>query len=47
MPYGRELTAEEMKDMYEKLMTSAERGYTPQGKPTYRVVSNNDIERLF
>ncbi len=47
MPYGRELTAEEMKDMYEKLMTSAERGYTPQGKPTFRVVSNNDIERLF
>ena len=43
---GKRLTAEEMASLYERLMNSAEKGMTPSGKPTYKIVSDEELETL-
>ncbi len=46
-PYGRELTQAEMNDLYDKLMASAERQYTPSGKAIVRIIADEDLNALF
>lgn len=47
MPYGRTLSDDEMADLYAKLMASADRQTTPDGRPAMRVLADADLEALF
>ena len=46
-PYGRELTQADMNDIYDKLMASVEKQYTPSGKAIVRVIADEDLNALF
>lgn len=47
MPYGRTLSDDEMADLYAKLMASADRQTTPDGRPAMRILADADLEALF
>lgn len=47
MPYGRKLSDDEMADLYAKLMASADRRTTPDGRPAMRVLADADLEAFF
>lgn len=47
IPYGRALSADEMADLYAKLMASDSRQTSPSGRPTMRVIPDADIDALF
>lgn len=46
-PYGQELSADEMGEMYDRLMQSAEKRNTPTGKTIMRTIGDADIDSLF
>ena len=47
IPYGRALSADEMADLYAKLMASDNRQTSPSGRPTMRVMADADIDAMF
>ena len=47
MPYGKELSGEEMADIYTRLMTSGERQTTPDGRKTMTVITDDTLDNMF
>ncbi len=47
MPYGREMTGEEMVDMYTRLMSSSDRQMTPDGHRVLRVITDDELAAMF
>ena len=47
MPYGREMTGEEMVDMYTRLMSSSDRQMTPDGHRILRVITDDELAAMF
>lgn len=46
IPYGRVLSADEMADLYAKLMESDNRQTSPSGRPTMKVIADADIDAM-
>ncbi len=46
IPYGRNLSTDEMVDLYNRLMTCPQKNRTPSGKPTYRLLTNAEVDSL-
>lgn len=46
-PYGQELSADEMEEMYDRLMQSAGKRSTPSGKTIMRTIGDQDLDSLF
>lgn len=46
IPYGRILSADEMADLYAKLMESDNRQTSPSGRPTMKVIADADIDAM-
>ena len=47
LPYGRELTGEEMADIYTRLMTSGDRQKTPDGRKTIAIITDDSLDAMF
>jgi len=47
IPYGKPLTAEEMRDLTDRLFACKEPGYTAGGKPVFYILPLTDIEKQF
>ena len=47
MAYGKELSGEEMAEIYKKLMSSANRQTTPDGRRVMRVITDEELEKMF
>ncbi len=45
--YGKELSNEEMADIYDKLFASSAPSITPRGKTVFTIIKSDDIEALF
>ncbi len=47
MAYGKELSGEEMAEIYKRLMSSASRQTTPDGRRVMRVITDEELEKMF
>ena len=47
IPYNKSLTNEEMQHLIDQLFTSNSPNFTPDGKPVIRIVSDEEISKLF